>query len=69
MRFRIAPPSLDEAIEDAVSEDRGLILALPSPLLYGVEGSVLGTVASDCCNVSFSKEQAVEMLVSLSSGK
>ena len=67
MRFHLAPDSLEEAVCDAVTNDHGMILALSSPTLYGVKGIVLGKIGSSW-NVSFTTDQAVQMLINLNDG-
>ena len=67
VRFHLAPDSLEEAVLDAVRNDHGMILALSSSMLYGVEGIVLGKIGSSW-NVSFTADEAVEMLVNINDG-
>jgi len=67
VRFHLAPDSLEEAVLEAVRNDHGMILALSSPTLYGVEGVVLGKIGSSW-NVSFTADQTVEMLININDG-
>jgi hypothetical protein len=61
MRFHIAPPSLEEAVIEAAQEGHGLIVAMGTTFLFGVQGLPLGKVAG-LWNVEFSEEQVWEML-------
>jgi hypothetical protein len=61
MRFHIAPASLEEAVIEAAQEGHGLIVAMATISLFGVEGLPLGKVAG-LWNVEFTEEQVWEML-------
>ncbi len=61
VRFHIAPDSLEAAVIEAAQEGHGLILAMSSVYLFGVEGMPVGKVAG-LWNVEFTEEQVWEML-------
>lgn len=61
MRFHLAPGSIEEAVIQAAQEGHGMILAMSTISLFGVDGLPLGKVAG-LWNVGFTEEQVWEML-------